>query len=102
MDKFSGYLHQLGHDFISLSLITFVALYIIYSVVMKIHLYKYQQKYNTKPVHYKVFRVYSKSLIANSPSKKDKKFYIQTNRIVYFFNILLVVACVVYVFICFT
>lgn len=101
MSNFKTYLSQLGHDFISLSLITFVALYIIYTIVIRLHLRNYSNKYNAKPVHYKSFRLYSQSLISNSPSKKEKKFYIQTNRITYFFNGILVTAFIIYILICF-
>jgi hypothetical protein len=101
MDTLKTYFAQLGHDFISLSLITFFALYIIYTIVIRLHLYGYKKKYNTKPVHYKAFRLYSKSLISNSPSKKDKQFYITTNRITYFFNALLLISFGIYIVICF-
>jgi membrane protein required for beta-lactamase induction len=94
-------LHQISHDFISLTFITFVALYTIYSIIIQLHLRAYRQKYNSKPVHFKAFRLYSKSLISNSPSKKEKNFYIKTNKITYFFNALLVASCLVYVLICF-
>ncbi len=97
----SLFLSKISHDFISLSFITFIALYISYIVVIKVHLYLYSSKYKTKPVHYKTFRLYNKSLISNSPSKKEKKFYIVTNRITYTFNLILVSAFVIYIFICF-
>ena len=98
---FKIYLSQITHDFVSLSFITFVTLYFAYFIVIKIHVGAYQAKHNSKPIHYKTFRLYSKSLIGNSPSKKEKKFYINTNRITYFFNSLLIGAFVVYLFICF-
>jgi hypothetical protein len=98
----SKYLNQLSHDFISLSFLTFLILYLLYIIVIRIHLYIYKQKHNSKPVHYKNFRLYSQSLISNSPSKKEKKFYVQTNKITFFFNFLLVTSCIIYIFMCFT
>lgn len=97
----SLYLSQITHDFVSLSFITFVTLYFAYFIVIKIHVAAYEGRHRSKPIHYKTFRLYSKSLISNAPSKKEKKFYIATNRITYFFNALLIAAFVVYIFICF-
>lgn len=98
----SKFFAQIGHDFASLSFIIFVALYLVYTVVVRAHVYSYTKRYTTKPVHYKTFRLYSKSLITNSPSKKEKRFYVMTNRITYFFNLVLIVAFVVCLFICFS
>jgi len=94
-------LSQITHDFVSLSFITFVTLYFAYFIVIKIHVAAYQVKHHSKPIHYKTFRLYSKSLITNSPSRKEKRFYITTNRITYFFNSVLIAAFIVYLFICF-
>jgi vacuolar-type H+-ATPase subunit C/Vma6 len=97
----SLFLSQISHDFISLSFITFVTLYMMYMAVIKIHVYQYKTKHKVKPIHYKTFRLYSKSLISNAPSKKEKKFYATTNKITYVFNGLLVTAFVIYLLICF-
>lgn len=98
---FSLYLSQITHDFVSLSFITFVTLYFAYFVTIRIHVAAYHGRHRSKPLHYKTFRIYSKSLISNAPSKKEKKFYINTNRITYFFNGLLITAFIAYIFICF-
>ncbi len=97
----ANYLRQISHDFASLSFITFILLYLTYTVVVQAHVYSYKKKYDSKPIHYKTFRLYSKSLITNSPSKKEKRFYQRTNKITYFFNAVLVTAFAVYLFICF-
>ncbi len=97
----SRYIATISHDFASLSFITFIVLYVAYTAVVKIHVYTYTKKYNSKPIHYKTFRLYSKSLITNSPSKKEKEFYSVTNKITYFFNFILIAAFVIYIFICF-
>ncbi len=97
----SEYLSSISHDFASLSFITFVTLYTLYTIVIRLHVNAYSQKNKSKPLHYKPFRLYSKSLINNAPSKKEKHFYIATNRITYAFNLIMVIAFVVYIFICF-
>ena len=99
---FSKYLPQITHDFVSLSFITFVTLYFAYFIVIKLHVAAYQGRHRSKPLHYKTFRLYSKNLISNAPSKKEKKFYTTTNRITYFFNALLIIAFIAYIFICFS
>jgi len=90
-----------GTDFITLGFLTFVSVYILYIGIMKVHLYLYKKHYNKQPIHYRNFRIYSSSLISNAPSKTEKNFYRQTNRITYFFNGLLITTCLVYVLICF-
>ncbi len=94
-------LEQSGTDFLTFSFLTFVAVYFLYVVIMKVHLYLYKKHYNKSPVHYRNFRIYSSSLISNAPSKTEKVFYRQTNRITYFFNGLLISACLLYVVLCF-
>jgi len=88
-----------NHIFASFALI--IAVYIIYVVVIGTHLYSYKKKHQSLPVHYKAFRLYSANLISNSPSKKEKKFYRDTNKITIFFNSLLVLSfliCLFFVF----
>ncbi len=94
-------LEQSGTDFVTVGFLTFVAVYFLYAVIMKVHFYLYKKHYNKSPVHYRNFRIYSSSLISNAPSKTEKVFYRQTNRITYFFNGLLISVCLVYVVLCF-
>lgn len=98
---FARFFAQVRHDFVSFSFLAFLVLYLVYLVVVRIHVYLYERKHRSKPLHYKLFRLYSKSLISNAPSKKEKKFYRQTNKITFFFNMLLVLAFVAYLIICF-
>jgi len=90
-----------GTDFVTLSFLTFVTVYFLYVGIMKVHLYWYKKQYHKSPIHYRNFRIYSSSLISNAPSKTEKVFYRQTNRITYFFNSILIASCLVYVVICF-
>jgi len=94
-------LKQSGFDFITFGFLAFVTVYSLYVGIMKVHLYLYKKHYNKSPVHYRNFRIYSSSLISNAPTKTEKVFYRQTNRITYFFNGLLISACLVYVVLCF-
>ncbi len=94
-------LEQSGSDFLTYAFLTFISVYVVYVGIIKVHLYLYKKHYNKSPVHYRNFRIYSSSLISNAPSKTEKIFYRQTNRITYFFNGLLIAACLVYVILCF-
>lgn len=93
---FAEILKSIRNDFVSQTLVTFVGLYTIYMLVARAHLYLYQRENRRKPVHYRMFRLYSKSLISNAPSKKEKQFYIATNRLTWFFNTVMIVAFFVY------
>ncbi len=93
---FANILSSIGNDFITQTLVTFVGLYGFYMLVARIHLYLYQRDNKRKPVHYRMFRLYSKSLISNAPSKKEKQFYIVTNRLTWFFNTVMIVAFLIY------
>ena len=68
----------------------FAVIFLGYFIVMKVHVSGYRIRHDAKPIHYKFFRLYAKSLITNSPSKSEKKFYATTNRMTFFFNSLLI------------
>jgi hypothetical protein len=94
-------IRQLASNHIFASFVLIIAVYTIYLVVISMHLYSYKKRHQTLPVHYKAFRLYSSNLISNSPSKKEKKFYRDTNKITVFFNSLLVLSfllCLFFVF----
>ncbi|GAA4465802.1 hypothetical protein GCM10023093_18610 [Nemorincola caseinilytica] len=98
---FTEYLNLIKNDFVLLSFITFAVLYLVYMVVIKMHVAKYERKNSKPPMHYKMFRLYSKNLVNNAPSKKEKQFYIATNKITWFFNTLTLVFFVAYLIIVF-
>jgi hypothetical protein len=95
------YFHQITGNLIFLSFSVVIILYLIYMMVIRYCLYQYKNKYQSLPVHYKTFRMYSKNLISNSPSRKEKKFYVQMNKITLFFNVLLISASVIFLLLCF-
>lgn len=73
----------------------------VYFVSVKLFVYRYKRRYNKMPVFNGMFRLYSKSLISNAPSKKEKAFYIATNKLTVVFNSLLVVTVFIFVLLCF-
>lgn len=91
----------LTRDFIYLSILTFVLLFVVYLVTMKIHVYRYTSKHSRQPIHYKMFRLYNKTLISNAPSKKEKEFYRATNKITWTFNALTIAAFLIYLYLVF-
>jgi len=94
-------IRQLASNHIFASFALIILVYVFYLVVIGMHLYSYKKKHQSLPVHYKAFRLYSSNLISNSPSKKEKKFYRDTNKITIFFNSLLVLSfliCLFFVF----
>jgi len=95
----SSLLSTIKHDSILLGCVTFAAVFLIYLVVMQVNVYGYAKRHETQPLHYKFFRLYSKSLIKNAPSKSEKKFYNKTNKITYFFNSLILTVFAVFIFI---
>lgn len=98
---FTEYLYHIKHDFVLLSLITFAIFYGIYALIVRLHLSGFIRKNSKKPMHFKMFRLYSSSLVNNAPSKKEKLFYIAANKITLFFNSLTIIIFVIYLFICF-
>lgn len=101
VNMLSQYLHQITGNVIFLSFTVVIILYLVYMIVVKVLLYQYKNKYQNLPVHYKVFRMYNKNLISNTPSRKEKNFYIQMNKITLFFNVMLIATSVVFLFFCF-
>lgn len=83
---FSSLVSAIKSDRILFGFAVLVFIFFMYLVVMRINMYLYTQKHDKRPLHYKIFRVYSKNLINNCPSKSEKKFYKKTNKITYFFN----------------
>jgi len=98
---FTEYLFHIKNDFVLLTLITFGILYGVYMLIVRLHVAGYIRKNSKKPMHFKMFRLYSKSLVNNAPSKKEKQFYINANKITWFFNTLTIVMFVGYLLIVF-
>ena len=95
----SSLLSVLKSDALLLGSVTLFALFVTYMTVMRIHVFLYTQKHEKRPIHYKVFRLYNKSMITNCPSKSEKKFYAKTNKLTYFFNSVMIFSFVVFVYV---
>ncbi|MES2702347.1 MAG: hypothetical protein V4649_06890 [Bacteroidota bacterium] len=88
-------------DMLLLSAAAFVALNIIYFTSVKFMLFRFKRKYDKSPLANSMFRVYSSNLISNSPSKKEKRYYIASNKVTLVFNTLLVLCVLFFVMVCF-
>lgn len=90
-----------GHvknDSIALSVFIFVLIFLLYLIVVKMHVARYVNANSRKPIHYRLFRLYDKTMISNAPSKKEKQFYRDTNKITWAFNSVTIAAFIIYLY----
>lgn len=81
--------------------ILFFLLVGVYFASIKLFIYRYKKKYHKLPLFNGMFKLYNKNLISNAPSKREKAFYIATNKLTVVFNSLLVVTVLSFVMLCF-
>jgi hypothetical protein len=86
---------------IALSGMLFFLLVGLYFATVKYIVYRYKKKYNMTPVFNGPFKLYSKSLLSNVPSQKEKDLYIATNKLTVVFNSLIVASVFAFVILSF-
>lgn len=89
---------HLKNDTIALSFFIFVLIFGLYLIVIRLHVWRYVNANSRKPVHYRLFRLYDKTMISNAPSKKEKQFYKDTNKITWTFNTITIGAFIIYLY----
>lgn len=89
---------HLKNDSIALSFFIFVLIFALYLVVIRVHVWRYVNTNSRKPVHYRLFRLYDKTMISNAPSKREKQFYKDTNKITWTFNSITIGAFIIYLY----
>gem|GEM_PF-5256744 len=88
-------------DLIVLCCVTFISIYLMYLLITQLHFRLYIRQYGKKPLHYRMFRLYSSQLFSNAPSKHEKRFYTVANKITWVFNTLTIVAFFIFLYILF-